>query len=202
MKRTLGTPTCAVEAREYVVSPCMVWSAHTVAAQSLTPLTTPLECAVETRFGKDKGKFGARKAAAYCVMCRRDVSASPGNAEIGTIKVAGPVKFRLSATDRFHAFILNYFMNVVWSIMSHPLIYCSVVTCSWPWWWSTLWSFWCFPELRNDDSSWNWVYRLQIWYLDKAEHGEVVTGPLRKKIPSWLSGSPVLYFNRVFCKWG
>lgn len=53
MKRTLGTPTCAIEAREYVVSP-RVWcdQPHTVATQSLTPLTTPVECAVEMRFVK------------------------------------------------------------------------------------------------------------------------------------------------------
>lgn len=60
------------------------------------------------------------------------MSASPGNAEIGTIKVAGPVKFRVSITNRFHAFILNYFINAILSIMSQPLIYSSAAACSVP----------------------------------------------------------------------
>lgn len=73
------------------------------------------------------------------------MSASPGNAEIGTIKVAGPVKFRASTTNRFHAFILNYFMNAVLSITSQPLIYSSAVTRSVPWSWSTPWSLLKLP---------------------------------------------------------
>lgn len=61
------------------------------------------------------------------------MSASPGNAEIGTIKVAGPVKFRVNTINRFHAFVLKYFMNALLSIMSQPLIYSSAVTHSVPW---------------------------------------------------------------------
>lgn len=61
------------------------------------------------------------------------MSASPGNAEIGTIKVAGPVKLRVSTINRFHAFVLKYFMNALLSIMSQPLIYSSAVTHSVPW---------------------------------------------------------------------
>lgn len=60
------------------------------------------------------------------------MSASPGNAEIGTIKVAGPVKFKVSTTNRFRAFILNYFINAILSIMSQPLIYSSAVAPSVP----------------------------------------------------------------------
>lgn len=83
-------------------------------------------------FVNDKGKFGGRQVAAYCVTCRKDMSASPGNAEIGTIKVAGPVKFKVSTTNRFRAFILNYFINAILSIMSQPLIYSSAVAPSVP----------------------------------------------------------------------
>lgn len=50
------------------------------------------------------------------------MSASSGNAEIGTTKVAGPVEFRVSTTNRFHTLILNCFMDTVLSIMSQPLI--------------------------------------------------------------------------------
>lgn len=41
------------------------------------------------------------------------MSAIPRNAEIGKIKVAGPVQFRVSTTNRFQAFILSYSMNAV-----------------------------------------------------------------------------------------
>lgn len=55
-------------------------------------------------------------------MSRKDLSASSGNAEIGTTKVAGPVKFRVSTKNRFYTLILNYSMDAVLSIVSQPLV--------------------------------------------------------------------------------
>lgn len=103
MKRTLGTPTCAIEAREYVVSLSMVWSAHTVATQSLTPLTTPAPvCCGNVLCQRAKENLVGGKWQLMVWCAGKIMSASLGNAEIGTIKVAGPVKFKVLQTGSAH----------------------------------------------------------------------------------------------------